>query len=727
VLIICVVSGIAGAGELLVEAESFKVKGGWVVDQQFVDTMGSPYLLAHGMGKAVKNAGTKVQFPAAGKYRLWVRTKDWVPGDWEPPGRFKVLINGEAVETVFGTEEGWAWQDGGKVDLTCGETTLELQDLTGFEGRCDALFFTTDMDFKPPNKLKELGPWRDRLTKAPETPKSAGKFDLVIVGGGISGCAAALAADEEGLKTALIHDRPVLGGNASAEVRVHTLGIYGRGADIIKKIDTRHWKNGSAEAEKDDKKRTLFMDKAENVKQFLSWRAYASNMDDNKIASVDARHIETGETLRFEAPFFVDCTGDGWIGFWAGAEFRVGRESRDEFKEGVDKWGEIWSPKKPDMVTMGNSVLWNSKKTDKPVSFPAVPWAQDVAKGHASINGEWYWEYAGKDTIYDAEEIRDHMFRAIYGSFANAKKNPKNANVALKWVAYLAGKRESRRLLGDYIFTMQDAVQNRKFKDAVVEEKREIDVHYQRRLKGDKLDFLSKALFYKTGMYYIPFRCLYSRNVPNLMMAGRCFSCSHIGLGGPRVMRTCGQMGIATGKAAALCLKHKIMPRDIYPDDEKIAELQKMIGGRIPAAGGGIKKPESMIAVVDNKAAELKGKWKSSSVECGYQGSDYLHDDNANKGECSVTFRLDVPEKGRYEVLLTWRASPSRASRVPVDVIHAGGKKTVYVNQKQDSAWFSLGAYEFEKGKKAEVVVRTDGTRGHVIADAAGLAKAKER
>jgi hypothetical protein len=148
---------------------------------------------------------------------------------------------------------------------------------------------------------------------------------------------------------------------------------------------------------------------------------------------------------------------------------------------------------------MGTSVLWNSEKSDQPSDFPAVPWAMPVAKEHKAINGEWYWEYSANhlNQIDDAERIRDHLLRAIYGSFANAKKDPKNANVALKWVAYVGGKRESRRLMGDHIYTMQDMAQRREFPDAVVEEKREIDSHYQLAETGSPSDFLSKALFTK--------------------------------------------------------------------------------------------------------------------------------------------------------------------------------------------------------------------------------------
>ena len=569
------------ADQVLVEAESFQEKGGWQVDQQFADTVGSPYLLAHGMGKPVANAKTKVKFPSTGKYKLWVRTKNWIPGNWKAPGRFQIIINGKAVETTFGTEQGWSWQSGGMIEIPKKKCSIELKDLTGFEGRCDALLFTKDENVIPPNALKEMRSWRNGLLGLSDVPKSSEAFDVIVVGGGIAGCGACLAAEKQGLKVALIHDRPVLGGNASSEVRVHTEGIHGKSEAILKGLDTRHWPNGAAGAIADTEKRQKTMDAAKGIKQFLGWRAYTANMDGNKIKSVDARHIETGETRRFTAPVFVDCTGDGWIGFWAGAEYSYGRESADKYGEKWEEHGELWSPKEPDNRIMGSSVLWNSSKADQPSIFPEVPWAMDVAKDNVAINGDWIWEFSSNDKhqVNDAEEIRDHMFRAIYGSFYNAKKKPENANVALEWVSFIVGKRESIRLVGDYVYTQKDAVANTCFPDTVAEEKRDIDVHYQRNLTQEsdsKYDFLSKALFMKVGTYYIPFRCLYSKNISNLMMAGRCFSCSHVGLGGPRVMNTTGQMGIATGYAAALCKKYGTDPRGVYKDH--IAELRKLIG-----------------------------------------------------------------------------------------------------------------------------------------------------
>ena len=413
---------------------------------------------------------------------------------------------------------------------------------------------------------------------ADQSPPVKDEFDLIIVGGGIAGCAAAIASAEQGLNVALIHDRPVLGGNASSEIRVHTEGITWQSDRILSMINTVHWPNGSPLAEIDDQKGHENIRAYDNIHLFLQWRAFAAHTGDDKIKSVDAKHTESGKMLRFKAPLFVDCTGDGWIGYWAGAETMYGREPVTTYNEAWEKHGELWSPDSADNRVMGASVLWRSAETEKRVDFPQVPWAMDVAGEHAATKGTWHWEYSKNDLhqIHDAETIRDHMFRAIYGSFYNAKQNPDNQNVKLKWMSYLIGKRESRRIVGDYIYTFNDVRKVRKFHDTVIMEKRPVDVHYQQKLKDpNKPDFLSEALFYNVDRYYIPYRCLYSRDIANLFMAGRCFSCSHIGLGGPRVMHTTGQMGVAVGYAASLCKKHNALPRDVYNDH--IKELQSLI------------------------------------------------------------------------------------------------------------------------------------------------------
>lgn len=552
--------------DALIEAESFIDKGYWVTDPQFVQQMGSSYLMAHGMGTPVKNASTKVAMPAKGKYHLWARTKNWAPGNWDAPGQFQIAINGQKVAHVFGKIPNWTWEYAGEVQLSSKELSLELIDLTGFNARCDAIYLSkTKVD--PPQGGAELAEWRKKKLREPLAPETTKTYDLVICGGGISGCAAAIAAAEKGLKVALIHDRPVLGGNASSEIRVHTLGIYGKFERILRMIDTEHYPNGSPEAQKDQEKRDRNVQKYTNIDIHYNWRAYNAVADSGVIQYVDAQHTSNGKRIRFKAPLFTDATGDGWIGYWAGAEYSYGRESVHKYGEAWNKWGELWSPEEADNFVMGSSILWRTEVAEQAQTFQAVPWAVAVAKEHKATAGEWYWEFSRNDLhqIDDGEEIRDHLLRAIYGSFSNAKQQPGNEKYRLQWVSYLLGKRESRRLIGDHVFTFNDVVNHTQFPDSVVVETRDIDVHFQRNLQDEENpDFLSEALFYKTKNYYIPYRSLYSRNVSNLFMAGRCFSCSHIGLGGPRVMRTTGQMGAAVGFAAAICHKYKVQPRAVY-------------------------------------------------------------------------------------------------------------------------------------------------------------------
>ena len=186
----------ADARSVLIEAEQFDDYGGWVDDSQFMDQMGSPFLLAHGLGTPVKDATTTVRLPAAGTYRVWVRTRDWV-APWKAPGapgRFQVLVDGKRLETTFGTEgAAWHWQDGGQIVIDKQEVVVSLHDLTGFEGRCDAILLAAvppaardaDADFIPPNKDPEMTAWRHKLLKLPEKTEQAGPFDLVVVGGAV--------------------------------------------------------------------------------------------------------------------------------------------------------------------------------------------------------------------------------------------------------------------------------------------------------------------------------------------------------------------------------------------------------------------------------------------------------------------------------------------------------------------------------------------------------------
>lgn len=699
----------AANASLLVEAESFTELGGWVVDQQFVDLMGSPYVLAHGKGRPVADARHSTSFPAPGAYRLWVRTKDWTAPLPDHPGTFQVLVEGVEAGAVFGTVgQGWWWQDGGLVLIGQTTTELRLRDLTGFEGRCDALFFTTDLSFVPPHTLPELEAWRRAQLGLLDVPPSAGDFDLVVVGGGISGCSAAIAAARQGLQVALVHDRPYPGGNASRDVRVHTLGNDLGG--ITAEINTPDLLIGSDAFIQTDEQRLQVLRAETNLHLFTEWRAFRANTNGARITSVDAKHIRTGAERRFSAPVFIDSTGDGWIGYWAGALHRMGREARAEFNESL-------APLDPDWMTMGTTLSWNSRNAGTPTSFPPVSWATPVSLDYYQTRGDWYWEYGlWRDTIYDAEEIRDHLFRAIYGTWWNVKQRAGNENLELDWVAHIGGKRESRRLTGDYILTEADVRNHPYFEDAVVTESRDIDIHFPRE---GLYDFLTYAQYTGISAYWIPFRCLYSTNLDNLMMAGRCLSATHVGLGSPRVMNTGGQMGVATGNAAALCQKYNTTPRGVY--QHHIAELQRLIG--LDAFFG---TPDHTVTVLDNADTNhvaITGAWTSSTSNSGFYRADYLHDGNTGKGSKSVRFQPELPLSGRYRVYLRYTASSNRATNTPVEITAGDGIHWVMVDQTQgNSGWFLLGTFPFALGNAGSVVIGTAGTTGYVIADAVAWA-----
>ena len=572
------------AQTILIEAEAFANLGGWVIDQQFMDQMGSPYLLAHGLGQPVKDATTAVSFPATGTYRVWVRTRDWV-APWKAPGapgRFQLLVNAVPLGTIFGTEgANWHWQAGGTVRITNKQTTIALHDLTGFEGRCDAIVFTTDTNFTPPNAGEQMVTFRRKALGLPNEPKDAarlsspkvaGNFDLVVVGGGIAGTCTAVSAARLGLQVALIQNRPVLGGNNSSEVRVHlggeiNLPPYPAIGNIVRELDSGHQGNAQPASFYDDNRKMRVVQAEKNIHLFVNMHAFKVQTQGDSIVAVIAKHIIDGSRLSFRAPLFADCTGDGTIGYLAGADYRMGREGRNQT-------GESMAPEKPDKMTMGTSVMWYSAQTKKPTRFPDCPWALQFTEEscqHAT-RGEWNWETGLlRNQITEFEYIRDYAFRAIYGNWAFQKNHSRNKNKYAKrkldWVAYIGGKRESRRLLGDVILQQQDIQKRKRFSDSFVTSTWSIDLHYpdpknSKYFPGE--EFRAICTQPKIKPYPIPYRCLYSRNIRNLMMAGRCISVTHVALGTVRVMRTCGMMGELIGMAASLCKKYDTDPRGVY-------------------------------------------------------------------------------------------------------------------------------------------------------------------
>ena len=575
---------------VLVEAESFSQKGGWVVDQQFMDLMGSSYLMAHGMGIPVAEAKTTINVPSSGEYKVFVRTFNWTSPwyDGEGPGKFKLFINDNPVGDVLGTKGSeWAWQQAGEVNISDKEVTLGLHDLTGFNGRVDAIYLTKGDDV-PPSDLAALDKFRKKLLDLPKQPKNAGEFDLVVVGGGVAGVAAAISGARLGIKVALIQDRPVLGGNNSSEVRVHLGGrvmVEPNPAlgQIINEIGPTKGGNAQPAAYYEDDKKMSMVLAEENITLFASCRAFAVKMKGSRITEVIAKNIETSEELAFSAPLFADCTGDGTIGYLAGADFAMGREGRDEY-------GEPSAPEVADDLTMGASVQWYSVEGEAASSFPEFEYGVEFNEANSQLvtMGEWTWETGMNfDQISEFERIRDYGLLVVYSNWSYLKNHSSEKanyqNRELEWVAYVAGKRESRRLLGDLILKEQDLTDYVVYPDASVPTSWTIDLHYpdpKNSKHFPESEFKSIAVHKKIHLYPVPYRCFYSRNVDNLFMAGRNISVTHVALGTVRVMRTTGMMGEVVGMAASIAAEHNTSPRGVYKDylEELKSLMSKGVG-----------------------------------------------------------------------------------------------------------------------------------------------------
>ncbi len=309
--------------------------------------------------------------PSAGEYRVWVRTKDWVPE--YHPGGFQVLIDGEPIPMTFGVSgNDWSWELAEHVPFPAGDVRIALHDLTGFDGRCDALYITNTANVPPFRADEAMRLWRKRLLGLPAAREKTERFDVVVVGAGMAGLCAAYTAAREGLRTALIGDRPYLGGNASKEIGLTPEAELG---PVVTMLAERKENGDICAAD-------IFR-KIPNLSVCLNERVFRvnTNEDGKKIYSVDAQHTGTGEERRFGAPMFIDCSGKATLALLCGASTMEGQEAYPDFHEKL-------APEKADIMHHGNTVLFRTEMAEKPVAFPEVPWAQAVAKDHADLEGQ---------------------------------------------------------------------------------------------------------------------------------------------------------------------------------------------------------------------------------------------------------------------------------------------------------------------------------------------------
>ncbi len=415
--------------------------------------------------------------------------------------------------------------------------------------------------------------------------------DLVVVGGGLAGVCAAISAARSGLQVSLIQDRPVLGGNSSSEVRLWILGAtshmgnnnrWARESGVINEIMIENlYSNKEGNPIIFD---SILLDKVKkekNISLFLNTCIYhVDKLDNDTISSVIGYCSQNETKYIFHSKLFSDCSGDGIVGFLSGAAFRMGAESSDEF-------GEKFAPSSEYGELLGHSIYFYSKDTGMPVKYNPPSFALDVSKEiprYKSFNSKdfgcrlWWIEYGGrKDTVHDTEEIKWELWKVVYGVWNHIKNSgefPEAENLTLEWVGMIPGKRESRRFEGDYMIIQQDIVEQRKHADAVAFGGWSIDLH-----PGDGV-FSEKPgcnQWHSKGIYQIPYRSLYSRNITNLFFAGRIISASHVAFGSTRVMATSAYLGQAVGNAAYLCLQKNCTPKELYTLNH-ITELQSYLG-----------------------------------------------------------------------------------------------------------------------------------------------------
>ncbi|MFK7910044.1 MAG: FAD-dependent oxidoreductase [Akkermansiaceae bacterium] len=411
--------------------------------------------------------------------------------------------------------------------------------------------------------------------------------DLVIVGGGLAGACGAITAAREGLKVVLVQDRPVLGGNASSEVRLWILGAtshmgnnnrWAREGGVVNEVmEENLYRNRQGNALIFD---TILLEKVveeKNITLLLNTAAYdVEKSDADTISAVRAFCSQNSTQYLLKAPLFCDASGDGIVGFLSGAAFRMGAESKEEFNED-------FAPEKSYGELLGHSMYFYSKDTGTPVKFTPPSWAlKDITKipryRQFSTNMQgcnfWWIEYGGRlDTVHATEDIKWELWKVVYGVWdyiKNSGKFPEAESMTLEWVGHVPGKRESRRFEGDYIIHQRDVIEQTQFDDVVAHGGWSVDLHPA---DGVYAEGSGCNQWHSKGVYGIPYRCYYSKNINNLFLAGRIISASHVAFGSTRVMATCAAGAQAVAVAATVCKEQALLPRDIL-NANHLEELQ---------------------------------------------------------------------------------------------------------------------------------------------------------
>jgi hypothetical protein len=580
---------------------------------------------------------------------------------------------------------------------------------------CNSIKDTTHKNFNQKESSNEQ--WHQLGTGIKEknpVRKKTKSFDVVVIGAGMAGIPAAIAAARNGTKTVLINDRPCLGGNASSEIRVTVNGVahlkpHGlpeRETGIIEEILIENRaKNPQESYPVWDHVVYDYVTREPNLTVMLNTQAIDTEMDGNKIISVHCWQQTTETEFTITAPVFIDCSGDGLMAAKAGALYRTGREGKEEFNE-------KYAPEKPDGWQMGSSILMQARDMGKPMPYepPTFAIKYDLSKANNRkvrqfIDGFWWVELGSDfDIINEQEENRHKLMGYLHGVWdyiKNSGKYPGSENYALDWVGNVPGRRESRRFIGDYMLSETDLTQHKHFDDAIGFGGWSLDEHCPGGIENlvDPPSFFHEKF---SEIYQVPFGILYSKNISNLMFAGRNASLTHVALSSTRIQGTCALMGQAVGTAATICIKNEITPRDVAKNHIKELQEQLMrddvyIPKHVANDPNDLAKKASLIFGSSTKSGDVKNltngisrdidgninHWKSEGLASNLQ-MEWEHPISLSKVEIKCDSNLKVN--------IMMRKQPSKKhhiTTIPPELL-----KTLDLEARINGKWISLGKKE---------------------------------
>ena len=558
-----------------------------------------------------------------------------------------------------------------------------------------------------------IGPTGSTVLRSAVVSHGGMEADVVVAGGGMAGVCAAIAAARNGASVVLVQDRPVLGGNASSEIRMHICGAEAslqRGTDvretgILEELRLEEAvRNPQRSASMFDVILHEWVRREPNITLLLNSHCCGVKMGrEGRIERMIVSRPGTEDVFTVGGKVFVDCTGDGRLGAEAGAEYRMGREGRDVY-------GESMAPAQGDQKTLGSTLLFMTRKHEGPMPFVPPTWIRKFPRcedlPHRSHRaweyGYWWVEWGGElNTIKDNERIRDELLAislGVWDHIKNSGRHPESANWALDWLGFLPGKRESRRFLGDHVLTQQELERTEPFGDGVAYGGWSIDLHP---VAG--IDSVEKPAHQKKiPLYNIPLRSLYSKNIGNLLFAGRHISASHVAFGSTRVMATCSVMGQAVGTAAARCaamgctprvlcregigaLQQQLLKDDAYiigvgnADPHDLARQAEVRASSETTGGEAVQ----IINGVHRGVGKRANRWISDSKQALPQWIELRFEKAEQIGEVHVVFdtglarRLTLSHQDRANKAMIRGPQPETVRDYEVQVLEGGAVRTV--------------------------------------------------